>query len=88
MTENEVAITQLRMMKNSVGLLGTVTNPTALAMFLEDYIQIQKEYTSMAPNAEQWATQKAWLDCLIGLPQAIRGYEEAYKTKQKEEGNE
>lgn len=88
MTEEQFEVSRKNILKLSAGLLGTAANPTQLARFLNEYIEIKKEETVMSGSAERYVLNKAALDALISLCTDIRELEKTYKEQQDGTGKD
>lgn len=88
MTDEQLEAAHKGLVKLSAGLLGTAANPTQLARFLNEYIEIKKEETVMSGSADRYVLNKAALDALISLCTDIRELEKTYKEQQDGTGKD
>lgn len=85
MTDKQLEELKDAMVVYSAGILGTVERPSHTALFLDGYIQLQKETVAMCADETDWRRERSVLDGLLTLATAIRTYEHVYNEKHKQE---
>lgn len=87
MTKPQYTEAILRMHEHSVGLLGTPALPSALAIFIQDFIEVQKDDVANSDTDSEFQEKRRNIRAIISFEALIRQYEIEQIKKLKEQAD-